>query len=65
MAERILVVDDDEEIRASLRRGLSLEGFKVALAPDGETKSFCLAGAAAQQREKDAAGGFALTLQIP
>jgi len=36
VAERILVVDDDEEIRASLRRGLSLEGFKVALAPDGE-----------------------------
>jgi two-component system response regulator MprA len=36
VAERILVVDDDEEIRASLRRGLSLEGYTVALAAGGE-----------------------------
>ena len=36
MAERILVVDDDEEIRASLRRGLSLEGYAVSLAAAGE-----------------------------
>lgn len=32
---RILVVDDDEEIRASLRRGLALEGYQVVLAADG------------------------------
>lgn len=31
----ILVVDDDEEIRASLRRGLVFEGYRVVLAPDG------------------------------
>ena len=36
MAESILVVDDDEEIRASLRRGLSLEGYRVSLASGGE-----------------------------
>jgi DNA-binding response OmpR family regulator len=36
MAANILVVDDDEEIRASLRRGLSLEGFKVSLAEGGD-----------------------------
>jgi two-component system response regulator MprA len=32
---QILVVDDDEEIRTSLRRGLVLEGFEVSLATDG------------------------------
>lgn len=32
----ILIVDDDEEIRASLRRGLAFEGFTVSLAADGE-----------------------------
>jgi two-component system response regulator MprA len=32
----VLVVDDDEEIRASLRRGLAFEGFKVTLAAFGE-----------------------------
>ena len=31
----ILVVDDDAAIRDSLRRGLELEGFSVAVAPDG------------------------------
>ncbi|HET8524437.1 MAG TPA: response regulator transcription factor [Thermomicrobiales bacterium] len=36
MTAHILVVDDDEEIRISLRRGLVLEGFDVALAADGE-----------------------------
>jgi len=35
MGERILVVDDDEEIRASPRRGLAFEGFDVSLAADG------------------------------
>lgn len=32
----ILVVDDDAEIRASLRRGLTLEGYVVTTAEDGE-----------------------------
>jgi two-component system, OmpR family, response regulator MprA len=35
MVARILVVDDDEEIRASLRRGLALEGYAIELAGDG------------------------------
>src|SRR5437764_2343093 len=34
-AANILVVDDDEEIRASLRRGLALEGYRIAQAADG------------------------------
>jgi DNA-binding response OmpR family regulator len=36
MSAHVLIVDDDEEIRASLRRGLAFEGFKVSLAADGE-----------------------------
>lgn len=36
MPTHILVVDDDEEIRASLRRSLGVEGYRVALAADGE-----------------------------
>ena len=35
MSARILVVDDDEAIRTSLRRGLALEGFRVGQASDG------------------------------
>src|SRR5215207_5942226 len=35
MSARILVVDDDEAIRTSLRRGLALEGFRVVQAADG------------------------------
>jgi two-component system, OmpR family, response regulator MprA len=35
MAARILVVDDDPEIRASLRRGLALEGYAITSAEDG------------------------------
>jgi DNA-binding response OmpR family regulator len=35
MVARILVVDDDEEMRASLRRGLALEGYAIKLAADG------------------------------
>ncbi len=38
----ILVVDDDAEIRASLRRGLALEGHSIALASTGE-EGICLA----------------------
>jgi len=33
--EHVLVVDDDPEIRDSLRRGLSVEGYVVSLAGDG------------------------------
>jgi len=36
MAIKILVVDDDEEIRTLLRRGLALEGYVVSTAADGE-----------------------------
>ena len=32
----VLVVDDDEDIRASLERGLRLSGFAVRTAADGE-----------------------------
>ncbi|MCC6177208.1 MAG: response regulator transcription factor [Chloroflexi bacterium] len=35
MNEHVLVVDDDPEIRDSLRRGLSVEGYAVSLAGDG------------------------------
>ena len=35
MNEHVLVVDDDPEIRDSLRRGLSVEGYAVSLAADG------------------------------
>jgi two-component system response regulator MprA len=33
---RVLVVDDDEALREALRRALSLEGYEVELAEDGE-----------------------------
>jgi two-component system response regulator MprA len=36
MAAHVLVVDDDEQIRSPLRRLLSLEGFSVSTAADGE-----------------------------
>jgi two-component system response regulator MprA len=36
MATKILVIDDDEEIRTLLRRGLALEGYSVTTASDGE-----------------------------
>ena len=36
MTQHVLVVDDDEEIRSLLRRGLAREGFQVFLAADGE-----------------------------
>jgi two-component system, OmpR family, response regulator MprA len=36
VTQHILVVDDDEEIRSLLRRGLEVEGFQVALAANGD-----------------------------
>jgi DNA-binding response OmpR family regulator len=36
MISTILIIDDDAEIRASLRRGLALEGYAVVTAEDGE-----------------------------
>ena len=36
MASHVLVVDDDEQIRSPLRRLLSLEGYSVSTAADGE-----------------------------
>jgi two-component system response regulator PrrA len=37
MCRRVLVVDDDEDIRVSLDRGLRLSGFDVRTAADGES----------------------------
>ena len=34
---RVLVVEDDKPIRASIRRALAYEGYEVVEAPDGET----------------------------
>lgn len=34
--ERIVVIDDDQAVTSVLRRGLTLEGFAVATAEDGE-----------------------------
>lgn len=36
MADHILVVDDDEAIRDSLRRGLALQGYDVSVSADGD-----------------------------
>lgn len=33
----VVVVDDDDAIRAALERGLALEGFRVAAVPDGRS----------------------------
>ncbi|GAC1561115.1 MAG: response regulator transcription factor [Herpetosiphon sp.] len=35
--QSILVVDDEAEIAGFIRRGLLLEGYRVAVAPDGQT----------------------------
>jgi two-component system, OmpR family, response regulator VicR len=37
MSERILVVDDDEQIAAIVRDGLTRLGYRVELAADGPT----------------------------
>jgi two-component system response regulator MprA len=36
MTQRILVIDDDQKILATLRRGLAYEGYQVDLAESGE-----------------------------
>ena len=40
----VLVVDDDEDIRVSLDRGLRLSGFAVRTAADGEAALLAVAG---------------------
>ncbi len=37
MAEKILVIEDEQKIADFLRRGLSYEGYKIETAADGET----------------------------
>lgn len=37
MAEKILVIEDEQKISDFLRRGLSYEGYKIETAADGET----------------------------
>ncbi|MDQ3741647.1 MAG: response regulator transcription factor [Actinomycetota bacterium] len=44
MAARILVVDDEPAVRASLDRALRVAGYDVALAPDGAAALDVLAG---------------------
>jgi two-component system, OmpR family, response regulator MprA len=36
MSTRILVIEDEERIRQFLQRGLSFEGYRVDIAPDGQ-----------------------------
>lgn len=40
---KVLVVDDDEDVLASVRRGLRLSGFEVAIARDGAAALQCVA----------------------
>ena len=42
---RVLVVDDEPQLRRALERALKLEGYEVALAPDGEEALTALASA--------------------
>ena len=36
MSHRVLIVDDEKNIRTTLSRALDLEGFEVHLAADGD-----------------------------
>ena len=54
---RILVVDDDEAVRNSLRRALVLEGYEVELAEDGL--------AALRSLQQSAPDAVVLDLQLP
>ena len=44
---RILVVDDEPAVREALQRALSLEGYEVELAADGDERARAAAAAAA------------------
>ena len=40
---RVLVVDDEPQLRRALERALKLEGYEVGLAPDGDEALTALA----------------------
>ena len=46
MSQRILIVDDDAELRGLLQKYLGEQGFEVAACPDGEAMRQALASAA-------------------
>lgn len=50
---------------AAVVRGLAEAESLAGLAPDPQARSWCLAGAARHQLQKDAGSGFALTLRVP
>jgi two-component system, OmpR family, response regulator MprA len=58
MANRVLVVDDDAALRAALARALSLEGFDVEVAEDGE-------GAVARFEDGDVPDVVVLDVMMP
>ncbi len=54
---RILVVDDNEGLRENLAEALELEGFRVAVAPDGS--------AALAELDREPPGAILLDLMMP
>ena len=54
---QILVVDDEPAVRDSLERALRLEGYEIAVAPDGEQ--------ALAQLERDSTDAVVLDVMMP
>ena len=57
MSKKVLVVDDDAQIRESLRKVLSAEGYEVVLAADGQE--------GIEQFRRHAVGLLLLDLNLP